>query len=61
MNYKFKKYNIVAELTVGIGISYGKGLVVKTGYKGSSVSEVVWMGCYRGSGKTCKLWKQRRQ
>jgi len=43
MNYKFKKNNI-AEITVGIGISFGKGLVVKTGYKGSSVSEVVWMG-----------------
>ena len=43
MNYKFKKNNIT-EITVGIGISYGKGLVVKTGYKGSNVSEVVWMG-----------------
>jgi class 3 adenylate cyclase len=43
MNYKFKKSNL-KEIKIGIGISYGKALVVKTGYKGSGVSEVIWMG-----------------
>ena len=33
MNYKFKKNN-VKEITIGIGISYGKALVLKSGYKG---------------------------
>jgi class 3 adenylate cyclase len=43
LNYKFKKNNM-KEVTIGIGISYGKALVVKAGYKGSSVNEVIWMG-----------------
>ncbi|MGO8806021.1 MAG: adenylate/guanylate cyclase domain-containing protein [Candidatus Bathyarchaeia archaeon] len=43
MNYKFKKNNL-KEITIGIGISYGKALVLKTGYKHSSVSEVIWLG-----------------
>ncbi len=43
INYKFKKNNI-NEIKIGIGVSYGKALAVKAGYKGSSVGEVVWMG-----------------
>lgn len=43
MNYKFKK-NGMEEITIGIGISYGNALVVKTGYKGSGVGEVIWIG-----------------
>lgn len=43
MNYKFKKNNL-NEITIGIGFSYGKGFVMKAGYKGSSVYEVIWMG-----------------
>lgn len=43
MNYKFKKNN-VKEITIGIGISYGKTLVLKSGYKGKGLSEVIWVG-----------------
>lgn len=43
MNYRFKKNNM-KEITVGIGISYGKALMVKAGYKGSGINEVIWMG-----------------
>jgi class 3 adenylate cyclase len=43
MNYKFKK-NYMKEITIGIGISYGKALVVKAGNKRSSVNEVLWLG-----------------
>ena len=43
MNYKFKKNNL-KEITIGIGMSYGKVLAVKAGYRGSGVGEVIWMG-----------------
>lgn len=43
MNYRFKKNNM-KEITVGIGIAYGKALMIKAGYKGSGISEVIWMG-----------------
>jgi class 3 adenylate cyclase len=31
-------------LTVGIGLSYGRALMIKAGHKGSSINDVVWMG-----------------
>ena len=43
LNVKFKKKNY-SELTVGIGISYGSSLLIKSGYKGSGINEVVWLG-----------------
>jgi len=43
MNYKFKK-NGFTELTIGIGLAYGRALMIKAGYKGSGINEVVWMG-----------------
>ena len=43
MNYKFKKKGI-SEITVGIGLSFGRALMVKAGYKGSNICEVVWVG-----------------
>lgn len=43
MNYKFKK-NDIETIKVGIGISYGRALMIKSGYSGSGISEVVWMG-----------------
>ncbi len=43
MNYKFRNNNM-QEIVIGIGISYGRVLVVKAGYKGSGVSEVIWEG-----------------
>lgn len=43
MNYKFKK-NDIETIEVGIGISYGRALMVKAGYDGSGINDVVWMG-----------------
>jgi class 3 adenylate cyclase len=43
MNYKFRK-NKMKEITVGIGLAYGRALMIKAGYKGSGINEVVWMG-----------------
>tara|TARA_B100000780_G_scaffold95668_1_gene66725 strand:+ start:259 stop:981 length:723 start_codon:yes stop_codon:yes gene_type:complete len=41
VKYKNKGYS---ELRVGIGISYGSALLIKAGYKGSGINEVVWLG-----------------
>lgn len=43
LNYKFKKKNIT-EIDIGIGIDYGRALMIKSGFNGSSLNEVVWMG-----------------
>jgi len=43
LNYKFKKHDI-NQIEVGIGISYGRALMIKAGYKGSSINDLVWMG-----------------
>ncbi|MDR7666428.1 adenylate/guanylate cyclase domain-containing protein [Methanosarcina sp. Z-7115] len=43
MNHKFKK-NDIETIEVGIGISYGRALMVKAGYDGSGINDVVWMG-----------------
>jgi class 3 adenylate cyclase len=36
--------NGYSELKVGIGMSYGSSLLIKSGYKGSGINEVVWLG-----------------
>jgi len=43
LNCKFKKDN-PNEAKIGIGIAYGRALLMKAGYKGSSISETIWMG-----------------
>ena len=43
LNYKLKKNNLT-EIKVGIGVSWGRALMVKAGYKGSGINDVVWMG-----------------
>ena len=43
MNYKFEKNNI-EQIEVGIGLSYGRALMIKAGYNGSSINDLVWMG-----------------
>ena len=43
LNYKFSKKNIT-EISVGIGMDYGRALMIKSGYNGSGLNEVVWMG-----------------
>lgn len=43
LNYKLQKkgYN---QIDVGIGIDDGRALMVKAGYSGSSLNDVIWMG-----------------
>ena len=43
LNTKLKNHDL-PQIKVGIGIDYGKTLVVKAGYKGSGLDELVWMG-----------------
>lgn len=43
LNYKLKKRNY-STINVGIGIDYGRALMVKAGYSGSGINDVVWMG-----------------
>jgi len=43
MNCKFKKKGI-DPINVGIGIDYGRALMIKAGYSGSAINDVVWMG-----------------
>jgi len=43
MNCKFNKYGI-QNITVGIGIHYGRALMIQAGFKGSGINDVVWMG-----------------
>lgn len=41
VDLKKKKYDI---LSVGIGIDDGRALMVKAGYSGSGINDVIWMG-----------------
>jgi class 3 adenylate cyclase len=43
LNYKFSKKNIT-NIAAGIGISYGRALMIKAGLKGSGENGVVWIG-----------------
>lgn len=52
LNIKYKRKGY-SELTVGIGMSYGTTLLIKAGYSGSGINEVVWLG--RLVGEAAKL------
>ncbi|RSL32672.1 adenylate/guanylate cyclase domain-containing protein [Salibacterium salarium] len=43
LNFKFKSHDIT-EISVGIGITFGRSLMIKAGYYGSKINEIVWMG-----------------
>jgi len=43
LNYKLKKKNYQT-YQVGIGIDYGRALMIKAGNDGSGINDVVWMG-----------------
>lgn len=43
LNIKLTKKGY-ATYKVGIGIDYGRALMIKAGYNGSGISDVVWMG-----------------
>ena len=53
LNCKYKKRNIT-EIKVGIGMDYGRALMIKSGYSGSGLNEIVWMGdVVNGASKLC--------
>lgn len=63
LNWRFEKKGY-DPISVGIGLDYGRALMLKAGYKGSSINNVVWMGdvvnraselCSYGS----KTWNDR--
>lgn len=43
LNWRFEKkgYDPIA---VGVGLDYGRALMLKAGYKGSGINDVIWMG-----------------
>lgn len=43
LNYKLRKKGY-GEISVGIGIDDGRALMVKAGYSGSGLNDVIWMG-----------------
>lgn len=43
LNYKLRKKDIV-EIKIGIGLDYGRALMIQAGYSGSGINDVVWMG-----------------
>lgn len=43
LNYKLKKKNYTT-YSVGVGIDYGRALMIKAGTSGSGINDVVWMG-----------------
>ena len=43
LNYRLTKRGI-EQIKVGIGMSYGRALMVKAGHSGTAVNDVVWMG-----------------
>jgi class 3 adenylate cyclase len=43
LNYKLGKKGY-SQIDVGVGIDYGRALMVKAGYSGSGINDVIWMG-----------------
>ena len=43
LNYKLEKKGY-STISVGIGMDYGRALMVKAGYSGSGLNDVIWMG-----------------
>jgi len=44
MNYHMAKASFVSSIRVGIGMSYGRALMIKAGHAGSTINDVVYMG-----------------
>nr|WP_207747694.1 adenylate/guanylate cyclase domain-containing protein [Clostridium butyricum] len=43
LNYKLRKKGY-SEISIGIGVDYGRALMVKAGYSGSGINDIIWMG-----------------
>jgi len=44
LNYKLLKKTYTTPVRVGLGMSYGRALMIKAGYSGSGINDVVYMG-----------------
>lgn len=44
INCRFRKKKGYDPIKVGIGLDYGRALMLKSGYKGSGINDVIWMG-----------------
>lgn len=44
LNYKMKKAGYETPIKCGIGMSYGRALMIKAGYNGSGINDVLYMG-----------------
>ncbi|MYR07768.1 adenylate/guanylate cyclase domain-containing protein [Gordonia sp. SID5947] len=44
LNYKLSKAGYNTPISIGIGMSYGRALMIKAGYNGSGISDVIYMG-----------------
>lgn len=44
LNCRFQKKKGYSPINTGIGMDYGRALMLKAGYKGSSINDIVWMG-----------------
>lgn len=44
LNYKLAKAGYAEPICIGIGMSYGRALMIKAGFKGSGLADVVYMG-----------------
>lgn len=55
INFKLEKKGYET-FKVGIGVDYGRALMIKAGYKGSQINDVVWMGdVVNQASKLCSL------
>lgn len=54
LNWRLSQRNI-DPIRIGVGMDYGRALMIKGGYRGSGINEVVWMGEVIGSAaKLCE-------
>lgn len=44
LNYKLDKAGYSTPIKVGIGVAYGRALMIKAGYSGSGIANIVYMG-----------------
>jgi len=53
------KRNAIDPIRAGIGVSYGRALMIKAGHKSSTINDVVWMGnVVNRAAKLCSLGRK---
>ena len=59
LNWRFDKKGY-DQIDVGIGLDYGRALMLKAGYKGSGINDVIWMGdVVNGASVLCSYGNKR--